>query len=120
MAEFQANFSQSWNDASRVWCVGCGEPFTPAVGTTPIVMNDPLSGKQYGALVYGDGRYSPGAEFIRQGQKLVIDYDERMAALPDAKDREAYINRARSRLQYHVELMDLVRGLYQTYGYTRF
>jgi hypothetical protein len=120
MAEFQSNFSQSWNDAARVWCLGCGEAFTPGAGTTPILMADPLSGKQYGALVYGDGRYSPGAEFIKQGQKLVTDYNERLAAAADAKDREYYINRARSRLQDHVELMDLVRGLYQTYGYTRF
>jgi len=120
MAEFQSNFSQSWNDATRVWCVGCGEAFTPGPGSTPIVMNDPLSGKQYGALVYGDGRYSPGAEFIKQGQGLVTAYEQAQAAPADTKDREYYVNRARSRLQDHVELMDLVRGLYQVYGYTRF
>ncbi|MBS2018613.1 MAG: zinc-dependent metalloprotease [Deltaproteobacteria bacterium] len=120
MAEFQSNFSQSWNDATRVWCVGCGEAFTPSAGSTPITMSDPLSGKQYAALVYGDGRYSPGAEFIKQGQKLVTDYQDRLAAPADAKDRDYYINRARARLQDHVELMDLIRGLYQVYGYTRF
>ncbi|MBX3185787.1 MAG: zinc-dependent metalloprotease [Labilithrix sp.] len=120
MAEFQSNFSQSWNDASRVWCLGCGEAFTPAENTTPIMMSDPLSGKQYGALVYGDGRYSPGAEFIRQGQKLVTGYEEALAAPQDKANREYYINRARARLQDHVELMDLIRGLYQVYGYTRF
>lgn len=120
MAEFQSNFSQSWNDATRVWCVGCGEAFTPAAGSTPITMSDPLSGKQYGALVYGDGRYSPGAEFIKQGQKLVTAYEAAQAAPPETKDRDYYINRARARLQDHVELLDLIRGLYQVYGYTRF
>lgn len=120
MAEFQSNFSQSWNDASRVFCVGCGEAFTPAAGSTAITMNDPLSGKQYAALAFGDGRYSPGAEFIKQGQKLVTAYETAQAAPADTKDRDYYINRARARLQDHVELMDLVRGLYQVYGYTRF
>lgn len=120
MAEFQSNFSQSWNDAVRVWCVGCGEAFTPGAGTVPVTMTDPLSGKQYGALDYADGRYSPGSDFIKQGQKLIDAYNERLKAPADAPDRDYYINRARARLQDHVELMDLIRGLYQTYGYTRF
>lgn len=120
MAEFQSNFSQSWNDAVRVWCVGCGEAFTPGKGATPVTMTDPLTGKQYAAIDYNDGRYSPGSDLVKQGQKLVAAYDERLAAPADAPDREYYVNRARSRLQDHVELMDLIRGLYQTYGYTRF
>lgn len=120
MAEFQSNFSQSWNDAVRVWCVGCGEAFTPGAGTIPVTMTDPLSGKQYGALDYGDGRYSPGSDFIKQGQKLIDAYNAELASPADKKDRDYYINRARARLQDHVELMDLIRGLYQTYGYTRF
>ncbi|HVJ88671.1 MAG TPA: zinc-dependent metalloprotease [Labilithrix sp.] len=120
MAEFQSNFSQSWNDAVRVWCVGCGEAFTPGANVTPVTMTDPLTGKQYAAIEYADGRYSPGADLIKQGQKLITAYDERLAAPADAPDRDYYINRARARLQDHVELMDLIRGLYQTYGYTRF
>lgn len=120
MAEFQSNFSQSWNDAVRVWCVGCGEAFTPAPGSTAVTMSDPLSGKQYGAIDYGDGRYSPGSDFIKQGQKLVTAYEEALAAPADTANREYTINRARARLQDHVELMDLIRGLYQIYGYTRF
>lgn len=120
MAEFQSNYSQSWNDAVRVWCVGCGEAFTPGAGLTPVTFTDPLSGKQYAALDYNDGRYSPGSDFVKQGNKLIADYNARLAAPADAKDRQYYIDRARSRLQDHVELLDLVRGLYQTYGYTRF
>ena len=50
----------------------------------------------------------------------MTDYQDRLAAPADAKDREYYINRAKARLQDHVELMDLIRGLYQVYGYTRF
>lgn len=120
MAEFQSNFSQSWNDAVRVWCVGCGEAFTPGEGTTPVTMTDPLSGKQYGALAYADGRYSPGADFITQGNKLIDAYKAAQEAPADTADRQYYIDRARSRIQEHVELLDLVRGLYQIYGYTRF
>lgn len=120
MAEFQSNFSQSWNDAVRVWCVGCGEAFTPGAGTTPVTFTDPLSGKQYGALEYGDGRYSPGAGFVKQGQQLVTAFDEAKAKDPASANYQYYVNRARARLQDHVELLDLVRGLYQVYGYTRF
>jgi hypothetical protein len=120
MAEFQSNFSQSWNDAVRVWCLGCGEAFTPVEGSKPVLMSDPLSGKQYGALDYGDGRYSPGADFIKEGQQLVKAYQDWLASPPDKQDRDYYISRARARLQDHVELLDLIRGLYQVYGYTRF
>jgi len=120
MAQFQSNFSQSWNDAVRVWCVGCGEAFTPGAGVTPVTMTDPLAGKQYAAIDYADGRYSPGSDFVKQGNKLIEDYNARQAAPADAADRQYYIDRARSRLQDHVELLDLIRGLYQTYGYTRF
>jgi len=120
MAEFQSNFSQSWNDAVRVWCVGCGEAFTPGAGTTPVMFTDPLSGKQYGALDYNDGRYSPGSEFVKQLQKHVDVYNAALNAPPETADRQYYIDRAKARLQDHVELLDLVRGLYQTYGYTRF
>lgn len=120
MAEFQSNFSQSWNDAVRVWCVGCGEAFTPGAGLTPVTMTDPLTGKQYAAIDYADGRYSPGSDLVKQGQKLIDDYNARLEAPADAENREYYINRARARLQDQVELMDLIRGLYQTYGYTRF
>ena len=120
MAEFQSNYSQSWNDAVRVWCVGCGEAFTPGANTTPVTMTDPLTSKQYAAIEYADGRYSPGADLIKQGQKLIDDYNARKDAPPETENREYYLNRAVSRLQNHVELIDLIRGLYQTYGYTRF
>ncbi len=120
MAEFQSNFSQSWNDAVRVWNIGAGESFTPGAGNTPVTMTDPLTAKQYGAIDYADGRYSPGSDFIKQGNKLVDAYNAALNAPPDTANREYYINRARARLQDHVELMDLIRGLYQVYGYTRF
>jgi hypothetical protein len=120
MAEFQSNYSQSWNDAVRVWCVGCGEAFTPGAGATPVTMTDPLTSKQYAAIEYSDGRYSPGSDLIKQGQKLIDDYNARVAAPAETENRDFLINRARARLQDHVELMDLIRGLYQTYGYTRF
>jgi hypothetical protein len=120
MAEFQSNYSQSWNDSVRVFCVGCGEAFTPGEGAKSITMTDPLTSKQYAAIEYGDGRYSPGADLIKQGQKLIDDYNARQKAPADAENRDYYITRARSRLQDHVELLDLIRGLYQTYGYTRF
>lgn len=119
MAEFQSNYSQSWNDAVRVWCVGCGEGFTPGEGLTPVTMTDPMTGKQYAAIEYSDGRYSPGADLVKQGQKLVEDYEARLAAPADAADRELKVNRARARLDEHVQLLDLIRGLYQVYGYTR-
>ncbi|MDF2696155.1 MAG: MoxR-like ATPase, partial [Labilithrix sp.] len=120
MADFQSNYSQSWNDAVRVWCLGCGEAFTPGGNALPITMTDPLTSKQYAAIQYADGRYSPGADLIKHGQELVADYHARMAAPADAPNREYYVNRAIAQLQGHVEFLDLIRGLYQTFGYTRF
>jgi hypothetical protein len=119
MALFQSNFSQSWNDNVRVWCVGCGESFTPGPGTTTLTFTDPLSKKQYAAVEYGDGRFSPGAEFIKRGQKLAQTLADMQALPPNAKDRDYKITKATNELSDHVELLDLIRGLYATYGYTR-
>jgi hypothetical protein len=119
MANFQAQFSQSWNDAVRVYCVGCGEGFTPAPGSTVETMNDPLSGKQYAAIRYGDGRYSPGAELIAQGADLVTAY-ETATALPAGTERDRAVATATANVANHVEMLDLIRGMYNIFGYSLF
>lgn len=119
MAEFQSNYSQSWNDAVRVFCLGCGESFTPGAGVTTVSFTDPFSGKQYAAVKYGDGRFSPGADLVTRGQEF-IDKLEAEKQLPTTDpDRDAKIARATFDLQNHIELIDLVRGLYATFGYSR-
>jgi len=119
MSQFQANFSQSWNDAVRVFCTGCGESFTPGPTTAVERVVDPLSGKEYAAIVYGDGRYSPGAELIRRAQTLAKTYAE-AKALPDTDTTKGkQLTLATNALTEHVKLLDLVRGLYSVYGYTR-
>lgn len=115
MAEFQANYSQSWNDAVRVWCVGCGEAFNPGTGIETSKFINPLSGKEYAAIKYGDGRYSPGFQLIEQGKLLVKSYDEAVLAADATK-----IAKTTAALNEHVKMLDLVRGLYQVYGYSRF
>jgi hypothetical protein len=120
MAEFQANYSQSWNDAVRVYCLGCGESFTPAAGTQVETMNDPFSGKQYAAVRYGDGRASPGADMIVTGRRLIQSYKDALALPADATDRDILVNNATYYVQNHIELLDLIRGMYDTFGYSRF
>jgi hypothetical protein len=115
MAEFQANYSQSWNDAIRVWCVGCGEAFTPGAGIETSKFTNPLSGKEYAAIKYGDGRYSPGFQLVEEGKVLVKAYNDAVTATDTAK-----IAQTTAALNEHIKLLDLVRGLYEVYGYSRF
>ncbi len=119
MAQFQANYSQSFNDAVRVWVVGSGEGFTPGPDSVLIKVDDPLSGKTYAALDYGDGRYSPGAELIRTGQRFAKDYADATARPPDDPDRNVAVANATGNLANHIQFLDLVRGLYAEYGSTK-
>jgi hypothetical protein len=119
MAEFQANYSQSWNDAVRVYCVGCGEAFTPGAGIATTSFVNPLSGKEYAAIRYGDGRYSPGAQLVDRGAVLAKAYRDAIA-LPESDGKATTVVAATNALNEHVKLLDLVRGLYEVYGYSRF
>ena len=80
---------------------------------------NPLSGKEYAAVKYGDGRYSPGAELINRGKVLATAYDTAVA-LPEGPARNLAIASASNDLSEHVKLLDLIRGLYSVYGYSRF
>jgi hypothetical protein len=97
-------FSRSWADATRVYCEGCGDAFTPGDGAEPVSFTDPLSAKTYAAVEYGDGRFSPGVELVRQGQVLLEAYE---AALGTA-DESLWLNE----IQQHVELLDTIRRIY--------
>jgi len=112
MANWRNTFSQSFNDAVRVWCTGCGEGYTPGPGVTTVSFTDPLSGKIYSAVTFGDGRFSPGSTLIKKGQDLVKIYDDSVD--PDAK------NNALADIANHVEFLDVVRGLYSEYGMSGF
>jgi hypothetical protein len=120
MALYKSSFAQSYNDAIRVFCTGCGEAFTPGPGTTVVNFTDPLSGKEYAAVDYGVGRFSPGAAMVRKGQELVKAYDEAIKRPSDDPDRSTAVADALSSIAYHVETLDLVRGLYAEYGSTTF
>jgi hypothetical protein len=120
MASFKSSFSQSYNDAVRVFCTGCGEAFTPGPGAAVVKFVDPLSGKEYAAVDYGATRFSPGATMIKRGQKLLADYDAARALPADDPNRASSLADATNVLANHVEMLDLVRGLYATYGWTEF
>ncbi len=120
MAQFKSSFAQSYNDAVRVYCTGCGEGFTPGAGTTVVKFTDPLSGKEYAAVDFGTGRFSPGAQLVKKGIELVKLYDEASKRPSEDPDRSAAVADALSALAYHIETLDLVRGLYAEYGATSF
>ncbi len=119
MAEFQANYSQSWNDAVRVWCVGCGEAFNPGASIPTTAFVNPLSGKEYAAIKYGDGRSSPGFQLIERGKVLAKALAD-ANLLAESPEKSARVASATAALNEHVKLLDLVRGLYAVYGYSRF
>jgi hypothetical protein len=78
-------------------------------------MNDPFSGKQYAAIQYGDARFSPGAEMVNRGKKLVERYNDALVSGDATR-----ITNTTNELSNHIEMLDLIRGLYQVFGYSRF
>jgi hypothetical protein len=120
MAQFKSSFAQSYNDAVRVYCTGCGEGFTPGPGTTVVKFTDPLSGKEYAAVDFGAGKFSPGAQMVKKGIELVKVYDEALGRPSADPDRSTAVADALNALAYHIETLDLVRGLYAEYGATTF
>lgn len=120
MAQFKSSFSQSYNDSMRVYCTGCGEGFTPGAGTTVVKFTDPLSGKEYAAVDFGAGRFSPGAAMIKNGQRLVALYQDALKRPTDDPERSGAVSDALNVLGSHIENLDLVRGLYAEYGTTTF
>ncbi len=117
MARFQSAYSQSWNDAARIWLKGNGDSFTPAADAPLVSFTDPFSHRQFEAVVYGDGRSSPAADMIRKGDELRKQYEEAVetarTALPAGK-RTAEDEKARveAQLKEHVNTVDLMRGLH--------
>jgi hypothetical protein len=119
MSSFRSSFAQGYNDAVRVWCSGCGEGFTPGAGTKVVSFVDPLSGKEYAAVDFTD-RFGPGAAMIKEGQRLLKLLDEAKALPPEDTNRAVRINNVTQAIAGHVQVLDLVRGLYDTFGKNQF
>jgi hypothetical protein len=51
---------------------------------------------------------------------LIQSYKDALALPADATDRDILVNNATYYVQNHIELLDLIRGMYDTFGYSRF
>jgi aspartyl-tRNA synthetase len=62
---------------------------------------------------------TPGFQLIERGKVLAKNLSD-AEALAESPEKSASIARATAALNEHVKLLDLVRGLYAVYGYSRF
>ncbi len=120
MANFRSTFAQNYNDSVRVWVVGGAEGFTPGAGVKTVQFTDPFSGKTYSAVDPGPGTFAPGAEMIKRGQAYLQDLVDAKARDLVDPDRDRAITNASAGLLNHIEVLDMVRGMYDTYGKTSF
>lgn len=114
MAYLPASFDPSFLDSFAICVVGSGNcsDIGPNSGIVPEFFTDPFGGKTYRvwAPTYRTDWYSPNVALVRKAQAQLAAWE---AATDDAKIA------AEMALRESVEVLDLMRGLYEVYSAMR-
>ncbi len=110
LAWLNANWDQTFHDSVKVWVDGHGESVTLPAGVTVATLEHPLNHRVYKAVKHSDPKVFSG------GYELV------MHAISKAKAFEAAPTDdwARYELEEATQAMELLRGLYDMFGYAWF
>jgi hypothetical protein len=118
MAWLNANFDNTFNDTAKIWLAGSGEALTPAEGAEVVTFSDPWNGRVYQALK-PEGAEIPGVGWTMleraQGYK-----DEWALYAEDPETDPGTLDYLKWRVTNAVENIEVVRGLYDLYGYLYF
>jgi hypothetical protein len=118
MAWLNANFDTSFNDQAKVWLKGSGEAFTPADPARVVEFADPFSGRVYQALSAEDpAEPGLGALMLEQAGSYLADYE---GAKADPYTSAGTLEYYRWRVENLLENLEVVRGMYDLYGYVYF
>lgn len=118
MAWFNANYDNSFNDGAKIWLKGSGEGLEPADPTQLVEVADPFNGRVYVALRSEDaGELGVGATMLDRAQHWLDQYD---AALVDPELDPSWADYYRYQFEATIENVEVVRGLYDLYGYLYF
>ena len=118
MAFLNANFDNSFNDSAKIWLEGAGEGFTPADPSLIVRFTDTFNNRTYLATQPGEPELvGVGASMLTQAQVYMDDYDYYAG---EADTSAADLDYYKWRVTNIVENIEVVRGLYDYYGYLIF
>jgi len=117
MAFMNANYDNTFNDGAKIWLVGSGEAIEPADPGDVVEFADPWNQRRYAAVVNEDpDAFSVGQIMIERANLLLEEYETIVADGWDEETVEYY----KWRVTSFVENIEVVRGLYDLYGYLYF
>jgi hypothetical protein len=121
MAWLNANYDNTFNDGAKVWLKGSGEGFEPVDPDPSLVIEfaDPFNNRTYVASrSAGPTAAEPvGWTMLSQAQRYK---DEWEAAAADPTTEADWLGYLQYRVTSMVETVEVVRGLYDLYGYLYF
>ena len=107
MALLNMDWDQSFNDSSKIWLEGADDAITPPASAAVASFFNPLNNRTYKAVKMGDpAMYSIGFTMVQDNEKLAKLW------LADKSDWDA-----RYALEWESQHVEIVRGLYNIYGY---
>ena len=116
MAWLNSNYDNTFNDGAKIWLDGSGEGLTPADDTKLVTFADPFNNRTYVAL-RGEQSFGVGAMMLDQAQAYL---DEWQYWLDDPDTDAGTLDYLKWRVTNIVENIEVVRGLYDLYGYLYF
>jgi hypothetical protein len=120
MAWLNANFDNSFNDGAKIWLKGSGEAFEPVDPDPDLVVEfaNPFNNRTYVASWPTDPEiFGVGATMVSE---TVYWYDIYTEALEDPDMDADTVDYYKWRVTNMVENIEVVRGLYDLYGYMYF
>ena len=118
MAWLNANYDNSFNDFAKIWLEGSGDGLSPVEPEKLIRFENPFNQRVYVSLPpSGKAAYGVGQLMLGQANELKAIWEE-LSADP-ASDPET-VDYYKWRIDNITENIEVVRGLYDLYGYLYF
>ena len=113
-----ANYDNHFNDAAKIWLEGSGETVGPVDPELLVRFENPLNGRVYVTMKAPEGPgYGVGALMLNQANRAV---DVWTAAKDDPELDTDTVDYYRWRIENFTENIEVIRGLYDLYGYIYF
>ena len=119
MAWLNANYDNTFNDSAKIWLAGSGEAIDVVDPSLLVEFHDPFNNRTYVAsrLSADSEVIGIGATMLQQAQGYLAAYEA--AAAVDGAD-PGQLDYLKWRVTSLIESVEVVRGLYDLYGYLYF
>ena len=113
-----ANYDNTFNDYAKIWLAGSGEAVDPVDPSLVVTFEDTFNNRIYQTTQPSDpAQTGLGYEMLARAQLFMDAYDE---AVADGSTTPDWLDYYKWRVTNMVENIEVVRGLYDLYGYMYF